>query len=134
MLWLTGQDCLEGQKTLLPRDPELEEWGQILHAWYACLGEQRRTVPMLLHEIETTIAQEKEHGRDTDQALLGQWQTLQQLLANVDPRGDGTRINGRMLGKLCARYRGRMLGEYRLLDVGDYQHARQWQIERSVRR
>ena len=129
VLWLTGQDCLEGQKTLLPRDPELEEWGQILHAWYACLGSMARTVPMLMHEIDTTIVQEKGKGDNMDEVMLEKWQALRTMLSNIDPRSDGTRINGRMFGKMCVRYRGRTLGKYRLTERGKYDEATLWRID-----
>ena len=131
VLWLTGQDCLEGQRTLLPRDPELEEWSQILHAWHVCLGSLARTVPMLIQEIDTAIAHEKGQSRDADQEVCTNWQTLKNLLATIDPRSDGARINGRMLGKMCVRYRGRTLGRYRLADAGEYNQTKLWRVELS---
>ena len=112
LIWLGEADPLDSQRVLENTDPEREALGNVLAAWYECLGSK----PVLISELLRT--------NDASDARAQLYQAL--VAAVASPRG----FNVRSVGKWISRYQGRIVQGFRMVNYGTYQRAVLWKVEK----
>lgn len=111
LVWLDMPDPLDTQKDLEAADPEREALGTVLTAWWNCLGDSPVVASDLLR---------------TDESRVGLYQAL---VSAVNARSG---LNSKSLGKWLARYQGRIVNGYRIINKGSWSDRKLWAVQKAA--
>jgi hypothetical protein len=122
LVWAGEADPCAGRQNLeAESDPDYECLHNLLAAWKAHYGNDLKTVKSIKDDLDT-------HGhREDGRWTVGPaWRDLHSALAALDRHGE---INVRAIGYALRRWKGRMIDQICLVDVGtDRSGAKQWRL------
>ncbi len=113
LVWSGATDPCETRKRVETIDPEREQHGELLLAWFNLYGEKEVLV--------ATMIQNATSGGDEDT------QKLKDSLLSI--AGDGSKINSRRLGRKIGRWEGRVSDDMRIVRGSLIHRAQAWRLE-----
>ena len=122
LLWLDQPDPLDSRERLAANDPETTQLQCLLTAWFEVFKEQPVTTAQVIQAASPKSS-------DGSFAHSG-GDNLRQALLEIAGKGDT--INTRSLGWYLTKKLDRIVGDYRLEQVGRYGHATQWRVRFGV--
>ena len=114
LVWSGATDPCETRKRVETIDPEREQHGELLSAWFNLYGEKEVLV--------ATMIQDATSGGDDYRRLLKD--------ALLTIAADGSKINSRRLGRKIGRWEGRVSDDLRIVRGPLIHKAQAWKLER----